>query len=139
MKKFVNFVAAIIKTIHIVPCFSGEYKLYFPKKNVNSDTTISKFFLAYKDGEIAGRIAALIVKPYIEKTGRKVLRFCRFDLIDDADVAKALFDKIEEYAREQGLNEIQGPMGYNDTDREGLLLEGFDKSTFAEITAFPIF
>jgi GNAT superfamily N-acetyltransferase len=142
MKKFVNFPLQLYKdNPYYVPLFFGdEYKLYFPKKNVNSDTTISKFFLAYKDGEIAGRIAALIVKPYIEKTGRKVLRFCRFDLIDDADVAKALFDKIEEYAREQGLNEIQGPMGYNDTDREGLLLEGFDKiSTFAENYSFPYY
>ncbi|MDD4003252.1 MAG: hypothetical protein PHE12_03565 [Clostridia bacterium] len=142
MKKFVNFPLQLYKNNpYYVPLFFGdEYKLYFPKKNVNSDTTISKFFLAYKDGEVVGRIAALVVKPYIEKSGRKVLRFCRFDLIDDADVAKALFNAVEEYARQQGLDEIQGPMGYNDTDREGLLIEGFDKiSTFAENYSFPYY
>lgn len=135
MKKFVEFPLKLYKdNPYYCPSFFGdEYKLFFPEKNVNSDNSESKFFLAYKDDEIAGRIAGLVVHPYIKKTGRKVLRFCRFDLIDDENVAKALFQAVENFAIEKGLNEIQGPMGYNDTDREGLLIEGFDRiSTFAE-------
>lgn len=135
MKKFVEFPLKLYKdNPYYVPSFFGdEYKLFFAEKNIYAENTENKFFLAYKDGVIAGRIAGIIVKMYIQKTGRKVIRFSRFDLIDDAEVAKALFNAVENYAKEKGLNEIQGPMGYNDTDREGLLIEGFDKiSTFAE-------
>lgn len=135
MKKFVEFPLKLYKDnpYYCPSFFSDEYKLFFPEKNVNSESSKSKFFLAYKDGEIVGRIAGLIVYPYIKKTGRKVMRFSRIDLIDDGDVAKALLNAVENFAKEEGLNEVQGPMGYNDTDREGLLIEGFDKvSTFAE-------
>jgi len=135
MKKFVDYPLSLYKDnpYYCPSFFSDEYKLFFPEKCVYSDSTKSKFFLAYKGDEIVGRIAGIIVYPYIKKTGRKVLRFSRFDLIDDAEVAKALLGAVEGFAKQEGLNEIQGPMGYNDTDREGLLIEGFDKiSTFAE-------
>lgn len=135
MKKFVEFPLKLYKNNpYFVPAFFGdEVKLLFPEKSIYADSSKSKFFLAYKGDEIVGRIAGLIVYPYIEKTQRKVIRFSRFDLIDDFEVAKALFKAIEDFAITEGLNEIQGPMGYTDLDREGLLIEGFDKiSTFAE-------
>jgi ribosomal protein S18 acetylase RimI-like enzyme len=135
MRKFVNFPLKLYEgnPYYCPAIFGDEYKLFFPEKNVNSQYSKSKFFLAYKDGEIVGRIAGLVIYPYIKKTGRKVMRFSRFDLIDDAEVARALFSAVENFAKEEGLDEIQGPMGYNDTDREGLLIYGFDKiSTYAE-------
>jgi len=135
MKKFVEFPLKLYENCpYYVPQFYGdEMRLFFPEKNVHSEYSKTRFFLAYKGDEVAGRIAGIIVYPYIEKTGRKVMRFSRFDLIDDEEVARALFKAVEDFAREEGLDEIQGPMGYNDTDREGLLIEGFDKmSTYAE-------
>ena len=102
---------------YYVPQFYGdEYRLFFPEKNVHSEYSKSRFFLAYKGDEIVGRIAGIVVYPYIQKTGRKVMRFSRFDLIDDEEVARALFKAVEDFAREEGLDEIQGPMGCNDTD-----------------------
>ena len=63
----------------------------------------------------------------------KRVRFSRFDSINDQDVANKLFLSVENWAIEQGMNIIHGPMGYNDLDREGLLIEGFDQmSTFEE-------
>lgn len=135
MKLFVNFPLELYKgNPYYVPSFyKSEMDLFFPHKSVFAETSKVKFFLAYKDGKVAGRIAGIIVPAYIEKIGQKVMRFSRIDLIDDKEVASALFAAVEQYAREEDMDVIHGPMGFNDIDREGMLLEGFDKiSTYAE-------
>ena len=68
------------------------------------------------------------------------MRFSRFDCIDDLEVARALMDAVESWAREQGMTNIHGPMGFNDLDREGLLVEGFEElSTFETQYSFPYY
>lgn len=53
--------------------------------------------------------------------------------MDDIEVAKALFDAVESWAKLKGMNEVVGPLGFSDLEREGLLVEGFDyMSTFEE-------
>lgn len=128
MKKFASFPLELYKgNKNFCPSFYGDEKnLIDPEKNMYSDFTDSKFYLAYKDGKVAGRLAVIINHAHNEKSGEKCARFSRFDVIDDIAVTKALFEEGEKYARECGMTHINGPMGYVDIDKEGMLVEGFD-------------
>lgn len=134
MKKFVEYPLELYKgsPYYIPLLYSDEMRLFNEKKSNCSDIAKFWFFLAYRGTEIVGRVAAVLVEPYLKKSGRKVIRFSRIDFIDDEKVARALMAAVENVARKEGLDEIQGPMGYADTDREGLLIEGFNRpATFA--------
>lgn len=116
-----------------VPPLYGDEKRIFRPDFVYNDTCKSEYFLAVKDGVTVGRISAIIQNASNEKTGEKRVRFTRFDSIDDKEVAKALFDAVENFARSNGMDTVCGPLGYSDLEREGLLIEGFDElSTFEE-------
>lgn len=128
MRKFVGFPLKLYKDskFYVPSFFSDEVKLISKKKNVYSEYSDSYFFLAYKDGKIAGRIGAIVNYASIKKTGEKNLRFTRFDVIDDFEVAEALFNTVENLAKDLGLAAVHGPWGYNDLDKEGMLIKGFD-------------
>lgn len=116
-----------------VPPLYGDEKKIFGNKNAYHDTCDSSFFLAYDEGRVVGRISGIIQRAANEKNNEKRVRFTRFDCIDDAETAKALFDAVENWARERGMDTVCGPLGYSDLEREGLLIEGFDQlSTFEE-------
>ena len=102
--------------------FSGSLK-----KNPAYEFCETKLFLAYKDGKIVGRIAGLINHAYNKKWGKNAIRFTRFDFIDDYEVSAALFEKVVEWGRERGHEEVMGPIGFTDLDHEGMLIEGFDE------------
>jgi len=128
-KKFVKFPTKLYKNDkNYVPPFElDEFNLTNPKKNASFDDSEAVYFLAYRDGKVVGRIAGIICRLYNEKNNTKRARFSRFDLIDDEEVAKALFEKVEAWAREKGMEDIHGPLGFNDLEREGLMTFGFDK------------
>ena len=133
IKEFIEFPLRLYKKCpgFVPPLYSDEKKLL--KSGGCSDTAESVFFLAEEDGKTVGRIQGIIQKQYNEIHHTSEARFTRFDSIDDQKVADALFDAVEKWAREQGMSEICGPLGFNDLDREGLLIEGFDEnSTFEE-------
>ena len=116
----------------VPPLYSSE-KVIFKKKNPYTSSSDSSFFLAYKDGKLVGRIQGIIQNDANLKWNRSRVRFTRFDSINDQEVADALFNAVEKWGKEKGMNEICGPLGYNDLEREGLLIEGFDKlATFEE-------
>ena len=116
----------------VPPLYSSE-KVIFKKKNPYTSSSDSSFFLAYKDGELVGRIQGIIQNDANLKWNRSRVRFTRFDSINDQEVADALFNAVEKWGKDKGMNEICGPLGYNDLEREGLLIEGFDKlATFEE-------
>lgn len=116
----------------VPPLYSDEMKA-FTAKNAYSDTCISEFFLAYRDGKVVGRIQGIIQKQYNELHNEKRARFTRFDSIDDKEVASALLTAVEKWGKECGMDTVCGPLGCSDLEREGLLIEGFDQlSTFEE-------
>lgn len=91
-------------------------------------------------GEVVGRICAIINPRYNEKYGKKRVRFGWFDLINDVEVARLLFDAAESWAREQGMEEIHGPLYYNTLGRQGMLVEGFDKlAPFSCLYNYPYY
>lgn len=133
-KKFVDFPNKLYKNCkHYVPyLFGDEINLLNEKKNVSFDECKAKFFLAFKDGEIVGRICGLIQMMSNKIHDEKAMRFTRFDAIDDAEVFKKLLGAVENFAKQEGMEFVHGPYGFNDLDREGYLTEGFDlRATFA--------
>lgn len=134
-KDFVNFPNKLYKdNPYFCPALTfDELNMFDPKKNVSYEDCEAKYFLVKDNGKVVGRIAGIIQKLYNDKTGEKRVRFSRFDCINDVNVAKALFNAVENYARENGMDLVHGPLGFNDLDREAMLIDGFDKlSTFEE-------
>ena len=100
-----------------------------------------KMWLAENEaGEVVGRICAVINPRYNEKYGTRRVRFGWFDLINDAKVAEMLFAAAEGWAREEGMEEIHGPLYYNTLGRQGMLIEGFDKlAPFSCLYNYPYY
>lgn len=133
-RQFLNFPLDLYKDnpCFVPPLWMDEKKI-FDKGYVYRDTCEDECWLAFKDGKVAGRIQGILQKASNEKTGEKRIRFTRFDSIEDFEVAKALFEAAENWARGLGMDTVCGPLGYSDLEREGLLIEGFDQlSTFEE-------
>jgi len=96
-------------------------------KNPAFEYCDAKCFLAYRDGEIVGRIACIHNPRANQRLGRNYLRITQIDFIDDDEVVDALFDAAENWGRELGCEAVHGPLGFTDMDREGMLVEGFDR------------
>lgn len=91
-------------------------------------------------GNVVGRICAVINPRYNEKYGTRRVRFGWFDLIEDIEVARCLFEKAESWAKERGMDEIHGPLYYNTLGRQGMLIEGFDKTApFSCLYNYPYY
>lgn len=133
-KEFLDFPLRLYKDCpYFVPPLWGDEKKIFSKNYIYNDSCESEYFLAKKDGETVGRISAILQKASNEKRGEKRVRFTRFDCIDDIEVSRALFSAVEDFARERGMDTVCGPLGFSDLEREGLLIEGFDRlSTYEE-------
>lgn len=110
------------------------------EKNPAFDFCERELFIAYKDGEIAGRIAAIVNHRSNEIWNQKYARFGFVDFVDDDEVVDALFATAEKWARDKGLEYIVGPMGFTDLDNEGLLVEGYDRvSTMSTTYCYPYY
>ncbi len=131
------FVEFPLRLYHGNPCFVpplyGDEMKIFSKHYVYNDTCRAVYYLAFSEGRVVGRISGIIQNSANEKFGQKRVRFTRFDAIDDIEVSKALFDAVEKWAKDNGMDTVVGPLGFSDLEREGLLVEGFDElSTFEE-------
>ena len=128
-KKFFKFYIDLYKgSPYATPnLYDDELPEFDPEQNDAFRFADCRMFLAYKNGKIAGRIAAIHHRGVNEKFGYKQVRFTRFDFIDDLEVSKALFEKVREWAKELEMTEIIGPMGFSDLNEEGMLIDGFDR------------
>ena len=130
LKAFVHFPNALYKNnpVYVPQIESMDLDTLTPEKNHAFEVCESKYWLAYDEkGTAVGRVAGIINRKYNEKTGKKICRFGWIDFIDDRNVSKALIDTIERYAKEKGMDTINGPMGFLEFDPAGVLVEGFDK------------
>lgn len=133
-KEFVEFPLNLYKGCEyfVPPLYSDEMKLFKPN-HMYHDQSKSVFYNAYKDGKMVGRIQGILQLASNAKWNQSRVRFTRFDSINDQEVANALFKALEEWAKSQNMNELVGPLGFSDLEREGLLIEGFNElSTFEE-------
>lgn len=110
------------------------------EKNGAFDFCKAEYYLAYKDGEVVGRVAAIVNYKANEAWKVDQVRFGWFDFIDDLEVSKALLDAVVAFGKAHGMTQIVGPLGFTDFDPEGMLVEGFDRvSTMALIYNHPYY
>ena len=111
-----------------------------PTKNAAFEFCEAQPFIALREGKVVGRIVAIINHKANAAWEKKVVRFGWVDFIDDAEVADALFAAVEQWGKERGMTEVQGPLGFTDFDPEGMLVEGFDRiGTMATIYNYPYY
>ena len=142
LKLFATYPVKLYKDCpyYVPSLLSDEMDTFNAKKNYNLKKNKAKGFLAFKDGELVGRVAGLINFDDNNITGKKMIRFSRLECINDLDVFKALLGAVEKFGKENGMEIIHGPWGFNDTDREGMLTYGFDvRSTYATNYSYPYF
>ena len=120
--------------------YTDEVNTLRKDKNAAFDFCEAEYFIAYKDGKVVGRVAAIINNRANEKWQRKAVRFGWIDFVDDIEVPKALFKAVEDYGRSMGMTEMIGPLGFTDMDPEGMLTAGFDQlGTQATIYNYPYY
>lgn len=106
---------------------NDEIDTFTQSKNPSYEFCETRLFLACDGDRVVGRIAGLINHAYNQKWEKNTIRYTRFDFIDDYEVSEKLFAKVVEWGKERGFDEIMGPIGFNDTDHQGMLVEGFDQ------------
>ncbi len=142
LKAFINLPYRLYKDhpYYVPPLSFDEMGTLRKDKNPAFDYCEAKYFLAYKDGKVVGRVAAILNHAFIEKWKNKYMRFGWIDFEEDIEIPKALLAEVEKWAKEKQMDAIHGPMGFTDLDHEGMLVEGFDQlGTLAAIYNYPYY
>lgn len=128
-KAFVDFFYDLYRdSPYAVPYLYLAEKLTLkPGSNPAFEFCEAQCFLAYKDGKVVGRVAAIINHRANDYWKREMARFGWFDFVDDPKVSEALLLAVEKWGKGKGMTEIAGPFGFEDMDREGMLVDGFDE------------
>ena len=129
LRKFVNFQFDLYEDNRywVPPLKKEELFLLDREKNPAFEFCETKYWLAYKENKIVGRIAGIINHKFNEKFNKKIMRFGWIDFVNNKEVSGSLLNAVENWANEKGMNEIHGPLGFTDMDGEGTLIEGFDE------------
>ncbi|MFP4547279.1 MAG: GNAT family N-acetyltransferase [Fidelibacterota bacterium] len=129
LKKFIKFHLELYKgnQYWVPPLIVDELETLDKAKNAAFRISKAKYWLAYKDHKIVGRIAAIYNKNHYKRWQKHQMRFGWFDFINDLEVAEKLLAQVEDWAREMEMDSVIGPMGFTDMDRNGMLVEGFDQ------------
>ena len=129
LKAFIRFPIQLYRDnpYYVPTLISDDLNTLRRDKNPAFETCQARYWLAYREGTIVGRVAAILNQPHIQKWGQRYLRFGWLDFIDDPQVSSALLHMVEAWAKETGMAAVHGPLGFTDMDREGMLVEGFDE------------
>lgn len=142
LEKFIRFNYRLYKEnpCSVPDLFDDMLNTFNKKKNAAFEFCEADYFLALRDGEIVGRVAAIINHKANRTWNKKDVRFGWIDFIDDAEVSEALMRTVEQWGKERGMTHIQGPLGFTDFDAEGMLIEGFDQlSTMSTTYNYPYY
>lgn len=131
LKDFVKFPFSIYKDnkYWVPPIIKQELETFNQKKNPIFKDADARFFLAKKNGEYVGRIAAIINWLEVKNQKQKKMRFGWFDFIDDLEVSKKLLERVEEIGKEKQMDFIEGPVGFSNLDKVGVITEGFEETS----------
>lgn len=142
LKTFIKFPLKLYKgcPYYVPNIYLDELTALDPKKNPMGKYSKSAKFLAYKDGEVVGRVAAIINEIANRDWNHQEVRFGWIDFIDDKAVSQALIEAVIDFGKEYGMTQISGPLGFTDFDNEGCVVEGFDDiSSFALKFNYPYY
>lgn len=133
LKIFVEFPLQLYKRHpYFVPgILTNELKTLNPETSSVFAFCEARYWLAYKNSKVVGRVAAILNRKYNKERGIDALRFGWLDFEDDPEIVKALMAEVESYAKELGVNQIHGPLGFSSFDPSGVLVEGFDEMPFS--------
>lgn len=124
----------------VPPLINDEIETIDPNLNPVYQNADARFFLAYKEEKIIGRIAAIVNWIEVKEIKKSKVRFGWFDTIDNIEVTKLLIDKVIEFGKEQNLKIIEGPLGFSNLDKAGLLIEGFkERNTLITLYNHPYY
>lgn len=126
---FVKFPFELYKDspYYVPPIIKEELDVLNPEKNPVFQNSEAKFFLAYKNNRVVGRVAAIINWIEVKEQKKSKVRFGWYDVIDDIEVTKALLDKVAMYGAENDLEYMEGPAGFSIMDKAGILIKGFEE------------
>jgi GNAT superfamily N-acetyltransferase len=129
LMKFIKFPMELYKNNpnYVPPLINEEKNIWKKEENPALSYSVAKQFLAYKNDKIVGRIAVMINNKEAQELGVKKVRFGWLDFIDDQEVSKALIDTAIQFAKDNHIDKIEGPMGFTNLDKAGMLTMGFDK------------
>ncbi len=129
LKEFIMFSFDLYKgnPYWVPPIISEELETFDKEKNPAFNSAEVHFYLAYKDNKIVGKLAAIVNWDEINILKKSKVRFGWFDVIDDIEVTKALLEKVYELGNKHSLEMIEGPIGFSNLDKVGILIEGFDQ------------
>ena len=129
LKEFVTFPFGLYKDCPywVPPLINDEMETLDENKNPVFKNAEAEYYLAVKDGKTAGRIAVIVNRLEIEEIGKKKVRFGWFDVIDDIEVTKTLLEKVYEKGHELQLEYAEGPVGFSNMEKAGILVEGYEE------------
>jgi len=129
LKKFIHLPAAIHKNHSnwVPPIYMDDWEFFNPKKNKSFQSSDTILFLAYRGKEVVGRIMGVIHHKYNRDHHENHARFAFFETWNDENVAKALIQAVENWAKAKGMVKLVGPLAFSDKDPQGFLIEGFDE------------
>lgn len=142
LSNFIRFPDVIYagNKFRVPPLHTYEKSILNKSVNPSFEFCEAKYWLAYKEEQIVGRIAGIINEKVNEVWNEKTMRFGWIDFVDNIDVSAKLIKTVENWAQEKGMQKVQGPMGFTDMDLEGMLVEGFDElATQAVIYNYPYY
>lgn len=122
----------------VPPIYMDEWEFFNPKKNKSFDSCDTTLLLAFRNEEVVGRIMGIIHHKYNERHQENRARFAFFETWNDEEVASALIQAVERWAREKGTDRLIGPLAFSDKDPQGFLIDGFDEpAVIASNCNFP--
>ena len=129
LKNFIEFPMQLYKhnKNYVPSLINDEKNVWNPKENPALAYSDAKQFLAYKDEKIVGRVAAILNHKEEKELGISKVRFGWLDFFNDFEVSEALINAVITFAEEKNIKKIEGPMGFTNLDKAGMLIMGFDK------------
>lgn len=128
LKQFVTFPFSLYKKHNywVPPIINDEVESFNKKTNPVFEHADARFFLAYKNEQIVGRVCAIINWHEVNNQKTKKMRFGWYDVVDDIEVSRILIEKVKEIGYQNNLEFIEGPVGFSNLDNVGLITQGFD-------------
>lgn len=142
LRDFIDFPYRLYRgNPYYVPPLKTDEKITLQQTtNPAFDHCESRYWLACRDGKVVGRIAGIVNHSFVRLWKKKYARFGWFDFEEDETIALALLRQVEQWAVEQGMDAVHGPMGFTNFDPAGVLVEGYDQlATLAELYNYPYY